>query len=64
MSARKCSTNGTVPVAQIRLLMPITICWFPSGAAIGQKLTTPSRGSGLAEKEDSVVQAFLSRLGT
>jgi hypothetical protein len=43
---RKCSTNGTVPVAQIRLLMPITICWFPSGAAIGQKQTTPSRGSG------------------
>jgi hypothetical protein len=54
LSARKCSTNGTVPVAQIRLLMPITICWFPSGAAIGQKQTTPSRGSGSLRKRTAL----------
>jgi hypothetical protein len=41
MSARKCSTNGTVPVATNLLLMPITINWFPSGAAVRPKANDP-----------------------
>jgi hypothetical protein len=61
MSARKCSTNGTVPVAQIPLLMPITIYWFQSRKARSQRLALLAFGSARGPQSKRLAHASPTR---